>query len=373
MRTGKASLAFSIAGVAVATLLLSFILALYRGWNDGLVTYIEDTDADVWVTPYGSESFFSPGIFPRSTLDSVRGQAGVLDATALVYRPTKLRTSKGAWDTWVVGFAESGVGGPAHLKRGTGRPGIGEIVLDEVLANLADVSVGSTVDIDGSQLKVVGISGGGNVVFAQLAFVNAEEARLQSEAATKRQDVPEEVASVVRNGINLGLVRARPGEEAAVTRAIRANVLGVRTFQSDDFSESSRRALKQSMLPILIIILALAFLVGTLVLGLTVYTSVIEKEREFGVIKAIGATGPALLRVVLEQALVCCVAGFALGIVFSWIAARIVIAAVPQFIVSFRATDTLMVFAGTVLMSILASVIPAARIMKVDTLSVFKA
>ena len=147
----------------------------------------------------------------------------------------------------------------------------------------------------------------------------------------------------------------------------------VNAFVSKEFSENSRRALKQAILPILAIILVLAFLVGTLVLGLTVYTSVLEKEREFGVIKAIGTPGTGLLRVVLEQALVCCVAGFAAGIAGAFLAAWVVRLAVPQFVTSFSVADIAAVFIGTVAMSVLAALVPALRVMRVDTLSVFKA
>ncbi len=374
MKTGKAGLAFSVAGVAVATLLLSFILALYRGWNDGLVTYIEDTDADVWVAPYGSESFFTPGLFSKSFLGQVAEQPGVSATAPLIYRPSKLRTAKGAWDAWIVGFVDGSAGGPTHLKSGVGTPKRGEIVVDDVLAKLADLSLGSTVDVGGTPLKVVGISTGGNVVFAQLAFVSAAEAEAQAKKAIEDAgltDIPESLKP--GNSVNLGLVSTQPGQAKAVSESIRRNVIGVRPFLSEDFSSSSRAALKQSMLPILLIILVLAFLVGTLVLGLTVYTSVLEKEREFGVIKAIGTPGLGLLRVVLEQALFCCVAGFVAGILLSFLAAVIVKQAVPQFIVLFRPGDIALVFVGTVLMSVLASVIPAGRIMRVDTLSVFKA
>jgi ABC-type lipoprotein release transport system permease subunit len=46
---------------------------------------------------------------------------------------------------------------------------------------------------------------------------------------------------------------------------------------------------------------------------------------------------------------------------------------VPQFITAFRATDILLVLAGTVAMSVLASIVPAGRIMRADALAVFKA
>ena len=40
MQAGKARTAFSVAGVAVATLLLCFVVGLYRGWNDAIGAYI---------------------------------------------------------------------------------------------------------------------------------------------------------------------------------------------------------------------------------------------------------------------------------------------------------------------------------------------
>jgi hypothetical protein len=45
MLAGKRRFAFSVAGVAVATLLLSFVLATYRGWNERFAAYIDDGSA----------------------------------------------------------------------------------------------------------------------------------------------------------------------------------------------------------------------------------------------------------------------------------------------------------------------------------------
>ena len=173
--------------------------------------------------------------------------------------------------------------------------------------------------------------------------------------------------------MNLVLVTTEPGRASEVAAAINKNVPNVNAFVSKEFAENSRRAIKQSVLPLLLIILALAFIVGTLVLGLTVYTAVLEKEREFGVIKAIGVPGLGLLRVVLEQALVCAVLGFTVGIAATFVASWLVKLAVPQFVTAFYVRDIALVFVGTLVMSALASLVPAVRVMKVDTLSVFKA
>jgi putative ABC transport system permease protein len=374
MRSGKARIAFSVAGVAVATLLLSFILALYRGWNERIASYIDDTGADIWVAPFGSESFFTPGIVTRSVLPMIQAVPGITQADPLLYRPVKLEHGSGAWDTWVIGFEPGKLGGPTGMESGSATPGRGEIILDTVLAKLAGVDIGDTVSVGGNALRVSGISTGGNVVFAQLAFVSAEESQAEMAKSLTEANLPEIPASLQPgNSINLALIKTEPGKAAEVTAAINKNVPGIRAFQTAAFAENSRKPLEQAMVPILLIILCLAFLVGTLVLGLTVYTSVLEKEREFGVIKALGTPGPGLLRVVFEQALFCCLAGFVVGELGVFAAAWITSLAVPQMVTLIKPLDLGIVLAGALIMSLLASFVPAGRIMRVNTLSVFKA
>ena len=373
MLTGKARVLFAVAGVAVAVLLLSFILALYRGWNEGLVTYIEETDADLWIAPFGSDSLFTPGFFSTAFVDLVKQQPGVESITPLIYRPSKLRTASGAWDTWVIGFGAGAPGGPTHIERGSGEPVAGEIVIDEVLAKLSGAEIGDTVDIGGDQLRIVGISSGGNAVFAQLSFVSLAQAKAAMRRAIDESGISSVATIDPETIVNLALVRTPPGERQATYERIRKNVPGVQAWLPSEFASRSSQALRQSMSPILVIILGIAFLVGTLVMGLTVFTTVIEKEREFGVIKALGVPGPGLLRVVFEQAVVTCVLGFIAGIIAAFVAAWLVKLAVPQFIVSFKAADVAMVFGGAIAMSAIASIVPAGRIMRADALAVFKA
>lgn len=373
-RSAKTRVMFSAAGVAVATLLLTFVLATYRGWNDGLGTYIDQTQADVWVAPLGSEGFFTPAIVSRSFISSVQELPGVSEVHTLLYRPAKLRFDGQGFDTWVVGVPDGGPGGPVRMKEGNAKPTLGEIVLDDVQARLAGIEIGDQVDLAGSMLKVVGISKGGNVVFAQIAFISEAEARAEFRKAVEDAALPSIPPGLdPEKSINLMLVKTAPGRAADVAAAVNKNVPGVNAFVTKDFADNSKRALKQAILPILVVILALAFLVGTLVLGLTVYTSVLEKEREFGVLKAVGTPRLAILRVVLEQALVCSVLGFAAGLAVTFVAARIVAFAVPQFITSFYVADLVLVFGASIAMTVFASLVPALKVIRSDALTVFKA
>ena len=57
------------------------------------------------------------------------------------------------------------------------------------------------------------------------------------------------------------------------------------------------------------LMVAIAFVVGVLVVGLVIYTATIERRREYGALKAIGARNRILYRVVTIQALIAAVVG----------------------------------------------------------------
>ncbi len=357
MMAGKARTAFSVAGVAVATLLLCFVVGLYRGWNDELVTYIRETPADAWVVGNTADSFFTPSLVFNTTVVDIRQTKGVTQVSSLVGRPLKLRKDSEGWDSYLIGFDPAGAGGPVGMKEGKAIPDTGEIVIDDVLARTSGLSIGDEVRAGLRRLKVVGISEGGNLVLAQLSFVSIEEGRLLAGGAA----------------VNFVLLRTEPGQAATVIERINTNIPGVHAFTSQTFGDNSQRVLQRSILPILLVIVLMAVLVGVIVVGLTVYTAVIEKEREFGILKALGVPAPGLLRVVFEQSFTCGALGFAIGVLLTFVASWLAGLAIPQVVTLFRWQDIALVAAAAAVMSIVASVLPMQRIVRVDTLSVFKA
>jgi len=361
MLAGKARTLFSIAGVAVATLLLVFVVGLYRGWNNGLVEYIRETKADAWVVGSGADNFFTPSIVFNSTIVEVRQLDSVAVIDSLIGRPLNLRKAQDgddSWETYLIGFNPGAEGGPVRIIDGVGDPKVGEIVIDDVLARTADLGVGDAIFIGTRELKVVGVAKGGNLVLAQLSFVTMEEARF----LTGLDAI-----------VNFVLLRAEPGQTETMIEQINTRFPGVVAIDADTFAGNSQDVLERSMVPILLVIVIMSVFVGVIVVGLTVYTSVIEKEREFGILKAIGVPGHGLLRVVFEQSLLSGIAGFALGLGLAYAFATIANAALPQVVTLFRWQDILLVLAAAALMSFVAGFIPMQRVLRVDALSVFKA
>lgn len=373
----KGRMVFSIGGVAVATLLLSFVLALYYGFSSRVAAYVEGVNADVWVVGRGNQSFFNPSVIvtgPKGPIAALEKLDNIETTSQVTQWTLKLQHCKRRaadadpnecpggqfWDTYIVGYQPGGIVGPLGMKSGSSDLQTGEIIIDDVLARQAGIKIGDEVVAGVRHLEVIGISKGGNLVITQLSFVTEEEAGL---------------IRGIGGFTSFILVTTPPGKGAELVNAINTTpgLAELDAFESADYADGSRQLIERNLLPVLLVIVMLALIVGTIVVGLTVYTAVVEKEREFGVLKAVGTSNGGLLRVVIEQSAVCGAAGFVVGELGALAAASLAQRAVPQFVTLFRVQDVVLVFALAAGMSLVAAVIPIQRIARVDPLTVFKA
>jgi putative ABC transport system permease protein len=167
-------------------------------------------------------------------------------------------------------------------------------------------------------------------------------------------------------------LRAGIGHEAFAEQVERTEP-NVVAFTREEFAEATREQVLGNILPILTIVLALAFIVGLAVAGLTIYTATIEKVREFGILKAVGFKNRYLYRLVFEQSLITGAIGFAIGIMLTFVFGPFATDLAPQFVTLMQWQDVLAVFAATVVMSLAAGYVPVRRLAAIDPVAVFKA
>ena len=115
----------------------------------------------------------------------------------------------------------------------------------------------------------------------------------------------------------------------------------------------------------------IGFCIGVAIIGLTIYSAVLEHRREYGVLKAVGARPRQMLLVVAVQAVFSAAAGYVVGIGVSLLAARAAELWVPQFITRIRLLDVASVGVAALLMGLVAAVVPLRRIVQVETPLVF--
>ncbi len=66
----------------------------------------------------------------------------------------------------------------------------------------------------------------------------------------------------------------------------------------------------------------LGLVVGVVVVAQTIYATTMDHIREYGTLKAMGATNGYLYRVIMQQAVISAVAGYSLAMVVSWFVVR---------------------------------------------------
>jgi len=104
-------------------------------------------------------------------------------------------------------------------------------------------------------------------------------------------------------------------EELKVINRINRNINGVKAWNSYDFTKSTIiTVLKSSGIAISFGTLILfALIVGFIIIGLTLYSSTIDRIKDYGTLKAMGATNRYISNLIITQALIFGIVGYAIG------------------------------------------------------------
>jgi putative ABC transport system permease protein len=374
-------LLISVGGVALAVFLISLLLALYRGWGEKVGGFVEDSNVDLWVASEGADDFLTAASLLPMEGEEADQAKEYLDAHAFVdeWSPLIVRLMKGVrvdqvsdgqeklgteMDIHLIGFdPTTHLGGPIEVVKGKDTPGPGGVIIDERLSQRYGVDIGDVLRTGTWDWQVEGISRGGDFVATQTVFVRHDEAQeaLRISGATTFYVIK------VRERLDIQVLKTDIEELAA------QNGAPVVTFTREEFASNTRDRILNNILPILFMVLGLAFVVGLAVAGLTIYTATIEKSREYGILKAVGFPNGYLYQLVLQQSAATAVMGFVVGIALTLIFQPFATDIVPQFVLFTRWQDVLIVAAATVVMALLAAYIPVRRLAQIDPTSVFKA
>lgn len=357
----RVRLAISVGGVAFAVMLIVLLRGLFVAYENKVSGYFERIPAQLWVVQSGTADFFhSYSIVPDGQRRAVAGVPGVASVHPYLARQVGFTLDGGQSLLYVVGFDPADpVAGPAHLVAGTQQVGADGIVVDEVFATKHGVHRGDTLTLNGTRLHVSGISSGGDMVMFQYAYVSTPTAR----TVLSMPDID-----------NALLVQLAPGADAlSVATEIRSLSPALSVRDTATMVATNQRVITDSFLPVIQVLLVIGFAVGVAVIGLTIYSAVLEKRREYGVLKALGARGRDLIAAVASQALLAAAGGYLVGVGLAVGARQAAARWVPAFVADITAGDLAWVAGATVVMALVASVIPLARIARIDPAEVFRA
>jgi len=347
-------LAASVLGVGAALMLILLLEGLWAGIRAQVTVYEDNVGADLYVVAPGTLNLFADGSnIPLTTVDRVRAIAGVdwVAPVRTTYSIVDLQGRKEA--VAVIGSAPNQHGGPWNLASGRAPQADNEIVIDRLLADRHDLTAGSTITVEGVPLRIVGISRDTAMFMTSLVFVthHAMDAALRS---------PNTTSAVI----------VGTADPSAVAARLSASGLTVVTRQRlHDADLALATSIYGKPLKLMVGVGALA---GTLVVALTAYTLVTEQRRDYGVIKALGASRGRLATLAVEQtvALTAIGAAASLGLFFG---GRAIIERLrPQFLVLLTVNTIVVAGVAALGMALLAAFIPARRLNRLDAATAFR-
>ena len=348
----------SIAGVAFAVLLVLVVASLYRGWS-GSSAFFTDLPGDMWVAQEGtSDPLRSTSYLPSDGRLQLEQIDGVALAIPVYTRRIAVHNDSRELSAQFMSFAAPPELPIGDTDRARHFPGPGAVIIDSVFAADAGLAEGGELDVLGTRLVVERVQPGGNPLFA-LVFVNGA-------------DAPDLIGL---DGYVSFFVLVL--ESGASTDTVAADVVstmpGTIARTSWEYAETMSATVDEGFLPVVGALVAIGLAIGGAVVALTTYTATIEKARDFAVMKALGASGWFVYRVVIRQSVIVGVAGSALGLISAALVATFVRRAVPEFVTDMQWPDAVAVAALTIVISLVAAYVPVRRINRIDPAMVFRA
>ncbi len=358
--------AIAVTGIVFAVVLITIQAGMFLRFLTNASVVIDHIDVDLWVTSKDLKNYDFGRPNDRRKLFQVRSVDGVAWAEELVLAFSSWQRPDGGQESIeVVGYdPRSRIGAPWDVV--VGDPGAvrgfdGVLVDERDTARLGRPRLGERIDIRGHRARVIGFTRGAkNFTQSPYVFTSLENARRFT-------------FFVGRDQVTYILVKVAPGVDVrSVQRAIRRTVPFVDVHTAREFSNLSRRywmvltgagvALLASML--------MALAIGTIIVAQTIYASTLEHLKEFGTLKAIGASDGFLYRIVLEQGLLAALVGYVAGMGVAWGVVRLLARGgldvlLPPWMIAGIFVLTLAMCAGS-------SVVSIYRLTRLDPAQVFK-
>jgi putative ABC transport system permease protein len=203
---------------------------------------------------------------------------------------------------------------PFHFLSGNGFQGPYDVIVDDYFAGSKRAKVGDSIEILDHQFHICGIveHGKGARKFVPLSTMqDLIGAPGHASVFYVKLDDPANVDTVVNE------IKQVPGMENYSVRSMQEYLSMMTPENLPGFQTSIR------------IVVAISMIIGFLVIFQSMYTAVMERTREIGILKSLGASKLYIVNVVLRETALLAIVGIVVGIIVSLAARRIILFEMP--------------------------------------------
>jgi putative ABC transport system permease protein len=301
--------ALSVVAIGLEVAMMLTIVGLSEGMLADLQQRARGIGADIIIRPPGSSALsLSSAPLPQKLVDWVEQQPHVEMAVGAMTHPVAGLTTMTGIDldrfTRMSGGFRYEAGNPPRQPN--------EILVDTYYARQNKLRVGSIVKFWNRGWRVSGIIEQGKL--ARLAMPLAVLQDVASSTGKISQiyakvDDPEEIDGVIAD--------------------LKSKLVGYPIYSVPEFVSLFAVDKVPGLREFIGVIIGLSVAVGFLVVFLSMYTAVLERTREIGILKALGASPVFVLGILLRETLLLAIFGSALGIGFSYVTRWLIMTLVP--------------------------------------------
>lgn len=280
------------------------VAGLSRGMLEDSINRARGVNAEVWVKPPGASAIsFSSAGMPEKMLEYFRKQPHVVYAAGSVVQPIGGINTVSGIDlqefTHISGDFRYVEGGPFQSPD--------DIIVDDWYARQAHKKVGDTINLLNRDWRICGV-----VEAGKLARLIVQRKTLQ------------ELTGNTGKLSQVFLKLDDPKNTGAVIKALKAELPDYSVWSIDEFVSLFSVSNVPGLRTFIWVIIALSVIVGFLVVSITMYTSVLERTREIGILKALGAAPSDIAGLLVRETVLLSLAGWALGILMSFAANAVI-------------------------------------------------
>jgi putative ABC transport system permease protein len=296
--------------VGVQIMMILTLIGLSRGLLKDSADRAQGTGADIFLKP-GSQGtlVLGSGQVDEKFLPFIAKQPHVAEAVGVLMQPVEVITAINGVD--IPAFAK--LNGGFHYLAGGPPKAPDDLLVDEYYAKQNHLQVGQTVRILKHPWHLAGI-----VQSGMLAHLIVQLSRLQELTGN-----PGKISQILVKVDNPALTNQ---VVAQLNEAAKGNLQAISI--ADLVSQFSINNIPQLKIFITVVTVMTIF-VGFLVVFLSMYTAVIERTREIGILKALGAKPFKIMDMLLREAVVLALAGCVFGIILAFVAKLAIMNTIP--------------------------------------------
>lgn len=361
----RVRLVVTLVGIVFSVVLTSIQFGLFLGFVSATSDLIERSNADLWVISKGVVNLESGIAFSERKYYQTLGIAGVADARRQTVSFSTWKKPDGAEESIMLFGTEleGGMGGPWNLVAGRLEDLLqpDAVIIDELYqSKLGVTGLGQVVEIQGRRARVVGLTRGIRTFTTSPAvFTTFDRAR--------------QYVGLPNDRTLFLLVRvARGANPETVRQAIKDRLTHVDVLTTGEFGrQQAFYWMFETGAGVSVLIAALlGLVVGVVVVAQTIYASTMDHLREYGTLKAMGASNRYLYGVILRQAVISAGIGYTVGICLSLVVATISQQTTTAILLPGWILGALFIL--TLLMCSLASIVSINKVTRLDPAMIFK-